>query len=172
MPILDNPKHEQYASFLARNMPQGKAYQKAGYTANAGAASRLAAAPDIKARVEDLREENNRAVVRFMDDTTVDNAKSLVELGLTRNWCAVSFKEVYDKALEEGQFSAANAAVVNIQKLVDMENGTDDGTTKPGNNSVDLTAVTDMLKAAKELLIHERIPAEAPEPGEDAIEVN
>ena len=82
--ILDNPKHENYAGYMSRGMAQGKAYVKSGYTENAGAASKLAATPAIKSRVAELRKENNRALVAFMDESSLDNAQSLMDLGLTK----------------------------------------------------------------------------------------
>lgn len=54
--IADNPRHERYAQGLAAGLTQLAAYEKAGYSPNAGSASTLAKNPKIKARVTELLE--------------------------------------------------------------------------------------------------------------------
>ena len=171
MAILDNPKHEAYAGRLARNIPQGKAYEQSGYTPNAAAASRLAATEAIKERTEELRLSNNRAVALFLDDTSLENAQTLADMGLTREWCAAAFHGVYEAAIEDGKYSAANAAIINIQKMIDVDSGGNNDGDPSSKSLVDLSEITKMLAAAKDLMVHETVYVEV-SPGDDAKEVN
>lgn len=112
---LQNEKHEEFARLLAKGVRQGEAYIKAGYSDNKGAASRLANRPLVSARVKELRAEN---FAQMQANAEVLEGADLSEMGLTMDWCARQYKVIFDKALEAGNFSAANAAVQNIQKLV------------------------------------------------------
>ena len=54
---LINIKHERYARFIFEGMPQGVAYEKAGYLWNDGNASRLANDDRVLERVRELHEQ-------------------------------------------------------------------------------------------------------------------
>lgn len=157
MPALENPKHEEFALLLARGVKQGEAYKKAGYAENKGAASRLAASPVIQDRVEELRRELLDRVNSVIAVNTKDNVESLRQMGLTMEWVATQFKEIYSAALTAGSFSAANAAVENIKKLIEMERNAkqdDDVTDAPKFNMKDMMGVLDkvgdIISASKE----------------------
>jgi len=157
MPQLENQKHEEFALLLARGVKQGDAYKKAGYAENKGAASRLAASPVIQDRVEELKKELMNRVNSVIAVNTKDNVESLREMGLTMEWVAAQFKEIYTASLQAGSFSAANSAVENIKKLIEMERNSkqaDDASEAPRFNMKDmlgvLDKVADVVAASKE----------------------
>lgn len=63
MPMLKNPKQERFAQGLASGLTEIKAYEKAGYKPDRGAASRLSANISIKARVIELIEKTAEKVM-------------------------------------------------------------------------------------------------------------
>ncbi len=153
MPTLENPKHESFAYHLAKGEKQAKAYVLAGYNDNASAASRLAASPIINSRVIELKKEISKRITEAMERPNEETFGSLAEMGLTMEWVAGSFKDIYTMALADGQYSAANSAVQNIQKLIEIER---DGTPPEEHEKsqlVDITQVTAMLTAAKDLIM-------------------
>jgi phage terminase small subunit len=52
--LLDNPRQERFAQMLAKGMKQGAAYREAGYKYSAKSATKLAASPSVKARVQEI----------------------------------------------------------------------------------------------------------------------
>jgi phage terminase small subunit len=56
MPVLKNAKYELFAQNLAQGMKQADAHEKAGFKRNDGNASKLAAKPEIDARIKELKE--------------------------------------------------------------------------------------------------------------------
>ena len=56
MPVLKNAKYELFAQYLAQGMKQADAHEKAGFKRNDGNASKLAAKPEIDARIKELKE--------------------------------------------------------------------------------------------------------------------
>lgn len=54
MPVLDNAKHERMAQGLAEGKTATDAHESAGYSRNDGNASKLAARPEIQARVKEI----------------------------------------------------------------------------------------------------------------------
>lgn len=158
MPILDNPKHEEFALLLARGLKQGDAYVRAGYSENKGAASRLAKTDRICKRVEEHRKELNAKIQQVMrTDNTEEGWETLAEMGLTMNWVASSFQNIYEASMQAGSFAAANSAVSSIQKLIEMEknaNNGEDAADKQESVNIDklagiLSNVTDLVKASK-----------------------
>lgn len=151
MPSLDNPKHEAFALHLAKGMKQVEAYTHAGYSPNPSAASRLAASPIIVDRVDELKKEIREVMRTSVAYPSAENAESFREMGLTVEWVAEQYREIYEQSLSSGSFAAANAAVQNIQKMIenDKNAGGDDETTKV--EPIKINDVTDMLVALKAL---------------------
>lgn len=148
MPVLENPKHEQFALLMARGVKQGQAYLQAGYAENKGAASRLAASPIIQDRVEELRKEIARKITTAMTVPSEQHWQSLADMGLTMEWVALQFKEIYEAAMIQGQLPAANTAVANIQKLIEIERSAKPDPEKdnaPKININDMFAVLDKV---------------------------
>ena len=56
MPVLKNAKYELFAQYLAQGLKQADAHEKAGFKRNDGNASKLAAKPEIDARIKELKE--------------------------------------------------------------------------------------------------------------------
>lgn len=54
MPVLKNAKHELFAQELAKGRTATEAYASAGYKPDDGNASKLAARPDVQARVQEI----------------------------------------------------------------------------------------------------------------------
>lgn len=157
MSKLENPKHEEFALLIARGVKQGEAYKRAGYTENKGAASRLASSIVIQDRVDELRKELMEKVNTAIALPTNESFQTLAEMGLTLEWVALQFKTIYTSAVSAGSFSAANTAVENIKKLIDLENNS-----KPNEDSTDtnkfnmkdmltvLDKVADVVAASKQ----------------------
>ena len=57
MPLLPNPRHEAFAQARAQGARLEIAYEDAGFAAGQGHASRLAAQPDVAARIAEIRQE-------------------------------------------------------------------------------------------------------------------
>lgn len=93
MPPLANARHERFAQELAKGKSATEAHEAAGYSPNRGNASTLANDQSILKRVAELQE---RAAIK-----TEVTAVSLIE----------EAEEVRAKALAEGQFAAAIAAI-------------------------------------------------------------
>lgn len=153
MPVLENPKHEVYAQHLAKGMKQQDAYAHAGYPSrNSSAASRLAKTPELQARVEEIKDELF-AKVKDMDLTeSADDYQTLQEMGLTMNWVAAAYKNVYNIAIQNEDLGPANTAIANIQKLVEAERsgrlgeGADDQETR-----ISLSELTGFIEAYNEM---------------------
>ena len=129
MSALENPKLEQFCQHLANGMKQGKAYVMSGYSHNPAAASRMAKREDVKLRVEEIKVEREAAITVIIgsdDPMDPENLKTMEELGLTLDWCANAYKNVYEQAIKMGQLSAANTAVEKIQKIIDGRSGDGD----------------------------------------------
>jgi len=171
MPTLPNPAHETFAYHLSKGMKQKKAYVMAGYTANDSAASRLAASPAVQARVEELKHEEHQAINRAMEEPNEENFRSLAEMGLTMEWCAGAFKEIYEKALDQGQLAPANTAVANIQKLIEINGaGTGEEETSP-ESLIKVSEVTGMLDSLKGVIDAAKGPEEIKDPADTARDV-
>jgi Terminase small subunit len=99
MPILSNPRHEQFAQGLATGKSATEAYKDAGYKGDRTAACRLAANVNVKARVQELQ-----AVAAERTKVTIT---SLIQ----------EAEEVRGLAVSERQLSAANTAIVTKAKL-------------------------------------------------------
>lgn len=56
MPVLKHAKYELFAQNVAQGMKQADAHEKAGFKRNDGNASKLAAKPEIDARIKELKE--------------------------------------------------------------------------------------------------------------------
>lgn len=121
MPALSNAKHESFAYNLAKGMGKSDAYVHAGYSDSPAAATRLSKTLEVAARIQELRDEMMGAVNELISAPTEENAQSLVDMGLTLDWCALQYKTIASEARTAGQFSAATAAVKNIQSLIEID---------------------------------------------------
>lgn len=173
MARLENPKHEAYAYNLAKGMKQKDAYAQAGYTANDSTASRLANSHDVKKRVEELKVEIYQKINQAMDSPNEETFGTLKEMGLTMEWCANAFKKVYTDALAAGQFAPANAAVKNIQTMIEIQGegkGADEieeeSQIKVSEVTAMLTGLAGVIEAAKE-----KGPEEIQDPADTARDV-
>ncbi|GGD43371.1 terminase small subunit [Aureimonas glaciei] len=134
MPALSNPKHELFASSLAKGMSATDAYAKAGYKPNRSHASRLVANGNVRKRVAELqRRAAGRAKVTIQ--TIAD------QLDEDRNF-----------AREQGNAQAAMSATMNKAKLLGLYSERRE-LSGPGGSpiqTVDLTGATDDQLAALE----------------------
>lgn len=151
MPRLDNPKHEAYALNLAKGMKQVDAYSHAGYNSNPSAASRLATAPMIADRIDELKVELRQNMSKALTRPIDEMSGTLEEMGLTIEWVATQYAHIYEEAIKDCSFAAANSAVNSIQKLI--EAGADGGGAeeKQVSPTIKINEVTDMLVAVKAL---------------------
>lgn len=162
MPSMSNPKHEAFAYGLAKGQTQREAYVNAGYEANDSAASRLAASPVLKERVDELKKEINQKINEAMAQPNEETFGTLAEMGLTMAWCAEAFKSIYMEALQAGQLAPANTAVANIQKLIEIEGtGTVEAPVDEGS-VIKVSEVNEMLGHLSGIM--NSVPETPPEP--------
>lgn len=116
MPVLVNPKHEQFARNVANEMAIGEAYVAAGYPHSPASASQLHARTEIKARIAELREER---AMSFLDQAkNGDDADA--GLGDIDTSAPGLIRQLYvnmKKAQADGQIGHANKAVELIALL-------------------------------------------------------
>ena len=151
MPRLENAKHEAYSLNIAKGMKQMDAYSHAGYSANPSAASRLATSPMIADRIDELKVELRKNMSKALSRPRDETAETLAEMGLTIEWVAIQYKEIYEEAVKDCSFAAANSAVQSIQKLIEADaegGGADEAVVAP---TIKISEVTDMLVAVKAL---------------------
>jgi phage terminase small subunit len=77
MPALKNPRHERFAIEISKGLSQFEAYTRAGYKADRGHSSRLAANGNVQARIAELQA---RTVEKIVEETAMDRAWVLEEL--------------------------------------------------------------------------------------------
>lgn len=152
MPKLENPKHEEFALLLARGVKQGEAYKKAGYADNKGAASRLATAPNMQDRVEELRAEIHAKIQTAVAIPNEENWECLADMGLTMEWVALQYQNIYDSAMHIGSLSAANTAIQSIQKLIEIENNGKNADHKEEEERISVKDTLALLKGMKEIM--------------------
>lgn len=152
MAKLDNPKHEAFALNLAKGMKQGEAYIRAGYQGNPSAASRLATQPLIMDRVVALEKEIMAKMTDVVARNDEEAVQSLADMGITMQWIASAYKNIYDSAIQDASYAAANTAVANIQKLLEMEKTGNTGEEEDKTPLVKLSDVSHMLGEARKLI--------------------
>ncbi len=149
MAQLSNPKHEAFAYALAKGMSKQDAYVYAGYNDSPASATRLSQKPEVVKRVNELREEMLAAATAIIEAPTEENALALAAHGLTLDWCVEQFKDIADKAKSAGQFAPANAAIKNIQSIIEMKSAKSDG--KDRDDEEPLIKLSDATKFAEAL---------------------
>lgn len=152
MAKLENPKHEAFALYLAKGLKQGEAYVRAGYQNNPSAASRLATMPIIIDRVATLEKEIMTKMSEVMTMNSEEAARSLAEMGLTMEWVASAYKTIYEQSLQAASFAAANTAVANIQKLIEIDKAGGKVEEEDKAPLVKLSDVSEMLREARALI--------------------
>lgn len=86
MPVLKNPRHEQFAQLVAKGMPATKAYIQAGYGATGNGAevnaSKLLRSAKVADRLSELRPHIESEVIKLIAvdkqwviDQLIDNAR-------------------------------------------------------------------------------------------------
>lgn len=81
MGLLSNPKHEKVAQSLARGAGVCDAYVSGGFKRNPANASKLAAKPEMKARVAELVEFRNRLLLQ---NEIKASAEIAMDMGITK----------------------------------------------------------------------------------------
>lgn len=123
MAELENHRHEKFCQLRARGVKQGDSYIQAGFVKNPGAASRLASSKVIVARIQEIEEGVRKSIsteVSTLGD--IETAiETLADMGIDMPWIAHSYQKIYKEALQAGSFAAANSAVSNLQKMVEIE---------------------------------------------------
>jgi len=98
--MLANARHEAFAHGLARGEPVGMAHTNAGYSPNAGNASRMNRDERIKTRVAELK--------ALIEDFRL---RSLQNVVLSREWVIEQLIGVVIQAKAEADFAGANKAL-------------------------------------------------------------
>lgn len=166
MPQLPNAKHESFAYSVAKGMAQADAYVHAGYKDSPPSASRLAKLPIVAKRIAEIREEMQAAARAIVQAPTEANAQTMVELGIDLDWCVREFQDIAEKAKAAGQFAPANAAVKNIQGIVEIKSAKDpSGKTEEDSkySLKEIGSIADMLSSLPEQPVMKDVtPAPAP----------
>jgi hypothetical protein len=113
MPILSNPKWEQFACALADGMKQIDAYEQAGYPRNASAASQLKSRPEIQSRIQEMLGEKRDIAIREGDDD-LENLPS----ELNREWLIKTLMKNVEIAQKAQQIAPANKAVEMLAQVI------------------------------------------------------
>ena len=168
MPTLPNSKHEAFAYAVSKGVGIAEAYVQAGYNDSPPSATRLAKKPEVAARIEEIRGEMLSRAKAIVQAPTEENAVALAEMGLTLDWCMQQFKEIADEARAAGQFAPANAAIKNIQGIIEIKSSKDEGG-KPDEDQKyslkEIGNIADMLSALPEQpIIKDVTPAPPMEP--------
>lgn len=130
MPALANDRHEKAAQYRAKGLTQLESYELAGYSPNKGNAANLFAQPEVKARVEEIKAERQKLEDRrrlayeelqaTQDGLGIDDSESETH-GITREWIILQYKQVIQKAQEEGKHAAAASALREVTKLLGLD---------------------------------------------------
>lgn len=83
MPILENPRHEQFAQHVAAGAPIAKAYTACGYSAGGAKQSshKLARRPEVAARIAEIR----GVISASLEEATIRDVAARVE-ALQKRW--------------------------------------------------------------------------------------
>lgn len=144
MPELPNHKHEAFAFGIARGLSQAHSYVQAGYKHSDSAASNLAKKPEVKKRVEELRQEMMEAANAVVKSPSEENLEELTRLDLTLDWCAMQYKEIAEKAKKAGQFAPANQAIKNIQTIIELDGTSDSNNPEDGEEKFSIKAIKEL----------------------------
>jgi hypothetical protein len=110
MPVLENPRQEKFAQFLAMGKTRIEAHEMAGYTPNSGNATTLARQPHIKARLAEL--QGNVAEIA----THIAGAAT----GISKAWVLERLRENAAKGLKEKK---ASSVATRCLELIGRELG-------------------------------------------------
>jgi phage terminase small subunit len=93
MPVLDNPRHEKFAQYLAQGKTMTEAYELCGYKPSRGNASHLAEKQHIKDRVQQI------------------TTKTAARAAVTAETLLDEFEQVRSQAMKNGREGNANNAI-------------------------------------------------------------
>lgn len=99
MTILDNPRHEAFAQAFAAGATADDAYAQAGFKADRGHASRLAASEAVRARIQEIQ------------------GRAAAKLEISLQYLLEKAEEARQAAMACGQPSAAVAAIKELGVL-------------------------------------------------------
>ena len=116
MPVLKNPKHEQFARNRSNGMGVADAYAAAGYPLSPSAASQLNARPEVRDRIAELDEERHRSFDQAPTDEDGE-AGSVEEYDTSPEGLIKELFSNLRRAQREGNIGAANKAVELIAEL-------------------------------------------------------
>lgn len=97
---LANPKREKFALLCARGLQTIDAYERAGYRRNSGNAATLRATPDVRKRIEELREV-------FESTNEEELADFLREKKISPAYIVREMMDTIEKARDANKFDAA-----------------------------------------------------------------
>lgn len=128
MPSLANPKHEMFARLIVQGLSQVDAYAKAGYEKRSANASTLAKRPEVKARVQELIDERERAMGfgnQFIEPVAGDPESVSMEIPdeFSVDWVLRELAENAMRARQAGNWGASNRALEMIGKAKGMHLG-------------------------------------------------
>lgn len=149
-------QRDLFAEYVAEGMHPTDAYEKAGFVRNRSSASRMTKRPDVAARIAELRAE--RRAVRQANlpapmempapvpaVPTCENPKTVAEMGITKAWVAAQYIAIAAEAKELGQFSAANSALKELERMRAAEDEKNGPEAAPDKPRVDIDALGNLL---------------------------
>lgn len=140
MAKLGNARHEKFAQLVANGGKKGESYINCGYkpTHAKSHASHLAARPDVKARIEELKAKASADFMR--------GGQSLESLGVTIPWMAAQYEAIRRQCIEAGDHKTALACVKSVESLIALEESLSDDKTKTQKvDKIDITALSAKL---------------------------
>lgn len=109
MPVLQNPKREQFCQLIVAGKSQAQAYELAGFTPSRANAGKLRHVEAIERRVAELLEQRNRKDERAME-------KAIEASGLTKEWVLTRLIQNAEAALQARDGAVANRALELLGK--------------------------------------------------------
>lgn len=112
MPVLRDPRYEDFAQRLASNEDRTRAYADAGFDGNRSNARRASNRPDVRARINEL-------MARASELADIGRAKTLVELDRVASANIADFFDVVPlRGGKKGEFTLELKNIVEMPRSV------------------------------------------------------
>lgn len=170
---LENPRHEKFCQLRARGVKQGEAYIQSGFAKNPGAASRLASSPVIIDRIQEIEDSVREKVTTAITvpGDVEEGLETLAEMGLDMAWVANAYSTIYQQALTAGSFAAANSAIANLQKMIEIEQNGAPEVVVAESDKISVQDTLKMLNVMKDMATLAQKSQNGPEPEPEMIDV-
>lgn len=176
MPVLPNPKHENYSRHRANGLSPAKAAQVAGYAPGSGITTELEANEEMKARIQEHVDARMNMKER-QHVASMSAARAVGEaVGISRGWVINKLMENASEAAKDGDYKESNAALKMLGEHVGMFGGGGADPNDPnnlgpaGNDLLNATTMEKIENMDDELAQFEET-AEKPAPDTEAVKL-